>query len=62
MLSLIVAPAAAAAGLVVGTIWGRKMEQNAVGAILGEFHKVDAEARAAVNRLLMRLPYVKKHL
>lgn len=49
-------------GLIVGTVWGRKLEQQAVGAVLGEFHKLDAEARSVVNRLVARLPYVKKHL
>lgn len=49
-------------GGVAGTIWGRKLEQKAVGAVLVEFHKVDAEARSAVNRLVTHLPYLKKLL
>lgn len=62
MHTLIIAAIVFAAGLTTGTIWGRAMEQAAVIKVLGEFRKVDDEARSAVNRLMNSLPYLKKHL
>lgn len=53
---------AIAAALVVGTIYGRKVEQKIVGTTLAEFSKVDAAARDAVSRLRVRLTYLKKYV
>jgi hypothetical protein len=51
-----------AAGLVAGTIWGRKIEQKAVAAVMADFQTADAEARSFVNRLYVRLPWLAKLL
>jgi len=58
----VLATIAVGAGFVIGTIYGRKFEQQIVGATLNEFAKVDAAARDAVARLHLRLTYLKKYV
>lgn len=58
------------AGLIVGTIYGQKIEQKAIAAALAEFSRTDAAAKAAVERFRYRLltlksdveTYLRKHL
>lgn len=48
--------------LVAGTIWGRKLEQKAVGRFLFDVQRVDAGGRAAVAKIQTALPWLEKHL
>lgn len=48
--------------LVVGTVWGKNIEQKAVKQVLADFEKVDTAARSAVSRLESTLPYIKNRL
>jgi len=48
------------AGVTVGVFWGRAIERAAVAQVLVDFRSLDAEARAAVNRLANALPYITK--
>jgi hypothetical protein len=57
-----VAALAAAGGIALGTVYGRKLEQKIVGTALAEFSQVDAAARDAVSRLHTRLTYLKKYV
>lgn len=52
-----------AAGLVAGTLWGRKLEQKAVGRVMFDLQRADSAARAVVTRLTQGpLPWLEKHL
>lgn len=53
---------ALAGGFTVGTIYGRKLEQKAIGAIANQLHAMGGEARSTANKLVAHLPYLKNFL
>lgn len=46
----------------VGTVWGRKLEQKAVGRVMFDFQRADTAARSFVAKLQSSLPWLEKHL
>ena len=58
-----VAVVALVVGIALGMSVGQKIEREFVGAALAKFSRIDAEAHAAVNRLLLEpLAHLKKYL
>lgn len=51
-----------AVGLPVGTIWGRKLEQKALGVALYEYQRVNAGAHKLLADLETKLPWLGRHL
>jgi phage gp46-like protein len=51
-----------AVGVPVGAVWGRKLQQKAVGVALYELQRGEDKARVFVNHMEEKFPWLAKHL
>lgn len=62
MHAFVVGSISLAAGLIVGTIYGRKVEQKIVGVLLADYAAAGRIPQAALSSLQVRLAYLKKYV
>lgn len=60
--TIVVALFSLSAGLVLGTLYGRKVEQKVVGTALAEYANAGRISQAVLDSLRARLAYLKKYV